>query len=88
MGHGALEVWEVWEDGEEIFPPSLPTPPHLPRAVSFPKMVKIARVKEIKIQSKRTIFVKNFGGFSPKSVVFLCAFAPLREIIFLTNLEK
>jgi hypothetical protein len=66
-------------------------------------MVKIARVKEIKIHGKRTILVKNFGGFSPKSVVFLCAFSTrryanastlrvplcgMREIIFLTNLEQ
>jgi hypothetical protein len=48
-------------------------------------MVKIARVKELKIESKRTILVKNFCAFNPKYVIFLCAFAPLREIILLTN---
>ncbi|WP_277926145.1 MULTISPECIES: hypothetical protein [Nostoc] len=32
MGHGAWGMGheEVWEDGEEIFPPTLPTLPHLP----------------------------------------------------------
>ncbi len=54
MGHGALEVWE---DGEEIFPPTLPTlphpphPPHLtvsprPRVPPFPFLIKIKTGQE------------------------------------------
>ncbi|WP_277927366.1 hypothetical protein [Nostoc paludosum] len=31
VGHWALGIghWEVWEDGEEIFPPTLPSPQSL-----------------------------------------------------------
>ncbi|MDB9317407.1 hypothetical protein [Nodularia spumigena] len=58
------------------------------RAVSFPKRVKIARVKQIKIEGKSTIRTKNFGVFSPKYLIFLCVFAPLREMILLTNLQN
>jgi hypothetical protein len=57
------------------------------RAVSFPKRVKIARVKQIKMEDKSTLRRKNFGVFSPKYLIFLCVFAPLREIILLTNLQ-
>ena len=45
------------------------------RAVSFPKMGKIARFKQIKIESKRIILVKNFCAFNPKYAIFLCVFA-------------
>jgi hypothetical protein len=58
------------------------------RAISFPKMVKIARAKQIKIESDRTIKAKNFCAFHPKYFIFLCGFASLREIILLTNLKQ
>ncbi|OCQ90143.1 hypothetical protein BCD64_19680 [Nostoc sp. MBR 210] len=32
-----IRVWEVWEDGEEIFPPTLPTLPTPPYLFTLPK---------------------------------------------------
>ncbi|MBH8566022.1 hypothetical protein I8748_28325 [Nostoc sp. CENA67] len=44
-------------------------------------MGKIARFKEIKIESKRTILVKNFCAFNPKYAIFLCVFRGSRASV-------
>src|SRR5690349_1065687 len=38
FGHGALGEQEVWEDGEEIFPPTLPTLSTLPTLPTLPTL--------------------------------------------------